>query len=523
MSRSLAPALVTAGDIMEFTLDGEPCEARGRTAVHRAPSARRNLSRATRRDGDRARPFAAVIPFGLVTTPMRATYHNAAFLAAGVPVFDIREQVRRDRHRHRQRRRKATALAEALADKAVLLLRAHGFVAVGAEPRRPRCSARSSPKSARACSCRRRARRSDRGARRGGRPQGRRAQPGDRRPLVGALEEAGDVITQQLVDAIRMLERAGYIDHNGHCSARRDATSFYINSGASVRGTLTVERHRHRESRRANLVEGTARPPLEFHIHSEVYRARPDVNAVMHTHPQWSTFLTMTGVPYQPVYAQGVLLGDIPLMDSPLSINTKPMGEKLAAMLGRGPAVLLKAHGVVVVGADIVECFALAAYVEENAYRQYMAMQIGDAVCVQRGGAAGVAREAVVAEPVQEDVGSLPVQAAGGVIRWMNGRRDRCRRCRRTRSSRQRSSRRLTGPGGNGNYWRRRSSARSCRTSTSSALPSACDMETFSAIVVCRIRSCSPPPPQRLLLRPAGTDGARWRVAVRVLRVARSS
>ena len=42
---------------------------------------------------------------------------------------------------------------------------------------------------------------------------------------------------QQLVDAIRMLERAQIIDHNGHCSARRDQSTFYINSGASVRGT----------------------------------------------------------------------------------------------------------------------------------------------------------------------------------------------------------------------------------------------------------------------------------------------
>jgi len=126
------------------------------------------------------------------------------------------------------------------------------------------------------------------------------------------------------------------------------------------------------------LVEGSAKPPLEFHIHSEVYRARPDVNAVMHTHPQWSTFLTMVGAKYRPVYAQGVLLGDIPLMDSPLSINTKPMGEKLVATLGHGPAVLLKAHGAVIVGANIVEAFTLAAYLEENAYRQYMAMQIGE-------------------------------------------------------------------------------------------------------------------------------------------------
>jgi len=182
---------------------------------------------------------------------------------------------------------------------------------------------------------------------------------------------------QQLVDAIRMLERAGFIDHNGHCSARRDASSFYINSGASVRGALTVE-DIVTVDLDGNLVEGSARPPLEFHIHSEVYRARPDAHAVMHTHPQWSTFLTMVGEKYKAVYAQGVLLGDIPLLDSPLSVNTRPMGEKLVAVLGLGPAVLLKAHGVVIVGATIVECFALSAYVEENAYRQYMAMQIGD-------------------------------------------------------------------------------------------------------------------------------------------------
>ena len=184
-------------------------------------------------------------------------------------------------------------------------------------------------------------------------------------------------LKQKLVDAIRMLERADYIDHNGHCSARRDASSFYINSGASARGALTVD-DIVAVDLDGKLVEGTAKPPLEFPIHAEVYRVRPDVNAVFHTHPKWSTFLTMTGVKYQPVYAQGVLLGDIPLMDSPLSVNSRAQGEKMAAILGKNPAVLLKAHGVVAVGADIVECFALAAYVEENAYRQYMAMQIGE-------------------------------------------------------------------------------------------------------------------------------------------------
>lgn len=187
-------------------------------------------------------------------------------------------------------------------------------------------------------------------------------------------QDAGD--TGTLAEAIRMLARAEIIDHSGHCSARRDADSFYINSGASVRSTLTaadivaVDLAGH-------LLEGAARPPLEFHIHSEIYRARPDVHAVMHTHPKWSTLLTMTGVPYRPVYGQGALLGDVPVMDSPLSVNTKAMGERLAATLGAGSAALLKSHGAVIVGASVLECFALTVYLEENAYRQYMAMQIG--------------------------------------------------------------------------------------------------------------------------------------------------
>jgi len=187
----------------------------------------------------------------------------------------------------------------------------------------------------------------------------------------------GAELQQQLVDAIRMLASADIVDHSGHGSARRDGQSFYINSAASARGALTTD-DIVAVDLDGNLVEGSARPPFEFHIHSEIYRVRPDVHAVMHTHPRWSTFLTMVGAPYRAVYAQGALLGNIPLVDSPLSVNTRSMGERVAVTLGGGPAVLLKSHGAVVVGSDVVECFALAAYLEENAYRQYMATQIGD-------------------------------------------------------------------------------------------------------------------------------------------------
>ncbi|MSO82252.1 MAG: class II aldolase/adducin family protein [Acidobacteria bacterium] len=130
MSRSLAPALVTPDDIMEFTLECEPCEARGRTGF-----LERFLHGAIYRTRPDVMAIAhghspSVVPFGLVATPMLATYHNAAFLASGVPVFDIRARFGVTDIVINTRERGA-ALAEALADKSVLLLRAHGFVAVG--------------------------------------------------------------------------------------------------------------------------------------------------------------------------------------------------------------------------------------------------------------------------------------------------------------------------------------------------------------------------------------------------------
>jgi L-fuculose-phosphate aldolase len=191
------------------------------------------------------------------------------------------------------------------------------------------------------------------------------------------MEATRHALKQQLADAIRMLERAGIINHSGHGSARRDAASFFVNSGASVRAALTVDDIVAVDFD-GQVIEGAAAPPIEFYIHAELYRARPDVNAVMHTHPQWSTFLTMTGVPYKTVYAQGVLPGEMQVLDSPMPINTRQMGERVAATVGGNPAALIKAHGAVTVGADIVEAFVLAAYLEENAYRQYMAMQAGD-------------------------------------------------------------------------------------------------------------------------------------------------
>lgn len=181
---------------------------------------------------------------------------------------------------------------------------------------------------------------------------------------------------QQLADCIRMLEFAEIIDYNGHCSIRLDDDTILINVGSCQRSQITVE-DICTIAMDGTLLEGRANPPLEFHLHCGIYRARPDVRAVVHAHPKWSTFLTMTGTPYLPVYAQGTLLYPLPVLDSPNSINNVKMADQLAETLGDRPAAAMKSHGAVTVGKDLLEAFVLANYLEDNAYRQYMAMQIG--------------------------------------------------------------------------------------------------------------------------------------------------
>ncbi len=130
MSCAMAPALVTPDDIVEYDLESNPCDARGRGVF---------LERFIHGEIYKVRPdinsivhshSPSVIPFGLVGVKMRAMFHNAAFLAAGAPVFDISDKfgatdmVVGDCAR-------GEALAESLGDKDIGLMRAHGSVACG--------------------------------------------------------------------------------------------------------------------------------------------------------------------------------------------------------------------------------------------------------------------------------------------------------------------------------------------------------------------------------------------------------
>jgi ribulose-5-phosphate 4-epimerase/fuculose-1-phosphate aldolase len=132
ISRSMAPALVTAADIIEIGEDCEPVEKGGKAAF---------LERYIHCEVYRGRPEVravvhshapAVIPFTVSKEPLRALYHMSGFLGEGAPVFEIRDVAGAASDMLIRDRALGAALSRTLAANAVVLMRGHGMTAVGA-------------------------------------------------------------------------------------------------------------------------------------------------------------------------------------------------------------------------------------------------------------------------------------------------------------------------------------------------------------------------------------------------------
>ena len=129
LSRDLAPALVTAGDLIEYDLEGSPVSDKRQGYQERFIHAAIYKARPDVRSIVHAHT-PSVLVFADSSVPLRPMYHMAAFLAAGVPNYEIRK-VQGSTGMLVNSNQLATALARTLDDKAVALMRGHGVVIVG--------------------------------------------------------------------------------------------------------------------------------------------------------------------------------------------------------------------------------------------------------------------------------------------------------------------------------------------------------------------------------------------------------
>jgi L-fuculose-phosphate aldolase len=127
------------------------------------------------------------------------------------------------------------------------------------------------------------------------------------------------------------------------------------------------------------VVAGTARRHSEVYIHSEIFKARRDVNCVIHTHPPHSIALSATGRTLKCYSQPGALFYEAlgTYTETIALIRSPAMGAAVARALGNGRAVLLKNHGVVLTGATIAEAVIGAIMLENGAQVQLLVEAAG--------------------------------------------------------------------------------------------------------------------------------------------------
>lgn len=188
------------------------------------------------------------------------------------------------------------------------------------------------------------------------------------------MEPNEDELRRDLAVCCRLLWMEGHGDgYLGHASARLSGEQYLMKPSV-----LGIE-----EVRPEDLVvvdwdgRKVAGPyPLhgELPIHAEVYRARPDVGAVIHTHPLHATALAATGEGLVPINHDGApFYPGVPIFSDPTLIVDAEQGRAMAAALGSGRALLLKNHGIVTVGRTIAEAFFHARALERAAQVQLTA------------------------------------------------------------------------------------------------------------------------------------------------------
>ena len=127
------------------------------------------------------------------------------------------------------------------------------------------------------------------------------------------------------------------------------------------------------------IVEGTHRPSSDTASHLYIYRHRPDVNGVVHTHSRYATAWAAAGrsIPCVTTGQADEFGGDIPCAGLAL-IGDDGIGRLVVEHLGRSPAVLLKNHGVFTVGPTAEDAVKAAVMTEDVAATTFLALQLGD-------------------------------------------------------------------------------------------------------------------------------------------------
>jgi ribulose-5-phosphate 4-epimerase/fuculose-1-phosphate aldolase len=193
---------------------------------------------------------------------------------------------------------------------------------------------------------------------------------------------ASKTLIDDLVAASRILAQHEVLDAYGHVSARSDKRpDRFVMSRAVAPALVTAADLMELDVDSEPLPGDKRKGFIERYIHGEIYRARPEVMAIVHSHSASVIPFGATKTKLRPIYHMGAFLwSGTPVFDirrtrpeNDLLVRDRPLGEALAKSLGGCNCVLMRGHGMTVIGDGVPEAVYRAIYTEMNARLQLQA------------------------------------------------------------------------------------------------------------------------------------------------------
>ncbi|WP_441231435.1 class II aldolase/adducin family protein [Tardiphaga sp. 215_C5_N2_1] len=215
------------------------------------------------------------------------------------------------------------------------------------------------------------------------------AQTAAQPPAPTSAGPVDPALMQDLVVANRVLTDLNVIDGFGHVSMRHPTDPNRYLMGRSVAPALVTADDIMEYDLDSNPVDAKGRASfLERFIHGEIYKARPDVKAVVHTHSPGIIPFSVSSTPLRPVFHLGAFLfPDVPVFEirdsagmSNMLVSNAQLGKALASTLGDRSVALMRGHGSVVVASTIPMAVFRAHYSNINAQLQSQALALGGSV-----------------------------------------------------------------------------------------------------------------------------------------------
>lgn len=195
------------------------------------------------------------------------------------------------------------------------------------------------------------------------------------------MEEA---LRKELVKCMKILHLRGLISGmGGNASVKLNENEILITPS----GVFKAELHPSdivKIDMNGKVLCGCLKPSREEGLHLAIYRARPDVNAIVHAHNPFTVGLTLAGKKIEPVnYEAWVMFKDIPILEFKPP-GSKELAELVAQNIKSRPAVILQNHGVVAVGKTLTEALYITEALEEISIMLFVSHCLGGAKLIPK-------------------------------------------------------------------------------------------------------------------------------------------